>query len=459
MDFQFSPDEVGQIQSRLLTWYKQSRRKLPWRGDGDAEVEPIPCTPYGTLVSELMLQQTRVETVIPYWRRWMSRFPDVPSLAAATPDEVNALWAGLGYYARAQRLRKAAQYVMENCDGQIPSVVEDLLKIPGIGPYTAGAVSSIAFNKPSPLVDGNVVRVLSRLRAIPFEADSKAMGSLTWQLAGVLVHPDEPGDFNQALMELGATVCKPKEAVCASCPVETMCLARAAVRSECTEIESGGGVVREVTWYPCKSIKKAVPLVHLAVLVLKEQPSTPGQPVSYLLVRRPAKGLLARQWEFPNLEWSEETGSVTVSIFADLIESMFGLTLKGGLHEHREVLTVTHVFSHQKHVMQVVVADCQVSSGSVLVLPYDSRQSEPAEGERVADAGVDGSGDGDCTTGISSGTGIRESAWMTAEQLRSAGITTGCKKVLVCAEANETVSPAAKRQYPGTVRAGKKSKK
>ena len=157
---------VAGLRTKLLSWYRENRRMLPWRGDIVDGITAPTVSAYGIWVSEIMLQQTRVETVIPYWRRWMERFPTIEVLARATPDEVNALWAGLGYYRRAQQLLKGAQSVVGTFDGKIPDTAEELKRIPGIGPYTAGAISSIAFGKAEPLVDGNVIRVLSRLFAL-----------------------------------------------------------------------------------------------------------------------------------------------------------------------------------------------------------------------------------------------------------------------------------------------------
>lgn len=214
--------EISQIQGDLLKWYALNRRRLPWRGDDTS----IPRSAYGTWISEVMLQQTRVETVIAYWNRWMQTYPDISSLANATPDEVNALWAGLGYYRRAQMLLKGAQMVVKEFNGDLPQKVSELLTIPGIGPYTAGAIASIAYNQSEPLVDGNVIRVFSRLRALKLEVGGGAMEKACWRIAADLVSQDQPGDFNQALMELGATVCKPTSPSCDVCPLRSVCHAR-----------------------------------------------------------------------------------------------------------------------------------------------------------------------------------------------------------------------------------------
>ena len=226
-----------EIRAALLTWYADNRRRLPWRGDAPpyngstaatakaaqasaaaaaaVDQPAAPVSAYGTWVSEIMLQQTRVEAVIPYWLAWMEAFPTVDALAAASEEQVNAKWAGLGFYRRARMLHEGARQVVNEHNGVLPCTVEGLLQIKGIGPYTAGAVASISAGVAAPIVDGNVLRVLSRVGAIaahPKESAFAADGKLAWQLARVLVEADdgrEPGAFNQALMELGATHCAP----------------------------------------------------------------------------------------------------------------------------------------------------------------------------------------------------------------------------------------------------------
>jgi A/G-specific adenine glycosylase len=210
------------LQIHLQEWYALNRRRLPWRGD----FEEFTSSAYGTWVSEIMLQQTRVETVIEYWKRWMRAFPDVPTLASTSPEEVNKLWAGLGYYRRAQSLLNGSRMVVERFEGEIPNNTADLLTIPGVGPYTAGAIASIAFNKQEALVDGNVMRVFSRLFALTLEIGGGAMEKQCWDIARALVPAEAPGTFNQALMELGATVCQPTSPSCGTCPVSAVCQAR-----------------------------------------------------------------------------------------------------------------------------------------------------------------------------------------------------------------------------------------
>ncbi len=203
----------------LLRWYRNNRRDLPWRRASD---------PYAIWVSEIMLQQTQVATVIPYYEAFLERFPDVATLAAATEDAVLAQWTGLGYYRRARSLHRAAKEVVRQHEGQIPGDVATLQTLPGIGRYTAGAIASIAFDRPVPILDGNVRRVLARGFGIDGAKLGKtAEGKRLWKLAGELVRGSSPGDFNQALMELGATVCLPREPACNACPVRKDCFALA----------------------------------------------------------------------------------------------------------------------------------------------------------------------------------------------------------------------------------------
>lgn len=215
-----TPDPRALIDA-LLPWYGRRARDLPWRRDP---------SPYEVLLSELMLQQTRVDTVVPYFERFTARWPTVEDLAAAEPDEVLGEWAGLGYYSRARNLHACAREAA--AQGGLPDTAEGLRRLPGIGPYTAGAIASIAFGRRAPLVDGNVERVLNRIDARAGDPRSTAGKKALWARAGALqeaLHEDEaPGDWNQALMELGATVCLPRNPSCLACPVRALCQAHAA---------------------------------------------------------------------------------------------------------------------------------------------------------------------------------------------------------------------------------------
>lgn len=203
-----------QFRAKLLQWYRKHKRDLPWRHSRD---------PYAIWVSEIMLQQTQVVTVIPYYDRFLKRFPTLRALAEAPEEEVLAHWAGLGYYRRAKLLQRGAQTVLQNYGGKIPDQAEGLEELPGIGAYTAGAIASIAFDRAAPLVDGNVVRVLSRVFECRGHAKDAKLHQEIWDLARELVDPKHPGDFNQGLMELGATLCRVALPSCGRCPLQDLC--------------------------------------------------------------------------------------------------------------------------------------------------------------------------------------------------------------------------------------------
>ena len=202
------------LSNALLDWYAREKRDLPWRRARD---------PYAVWVSEVMLQQTQVATVLPYYERWMQRFPDARALAAASEDEVLHAWQGLGYYSRARRLLDGARAVVERHGGRLPRSAGELRALPGIGPYSAGAIASIAYGAPEPIVDGNVVRVLTRLFALRGDPAKAPLKNKLWELARALIPQGRASDFNQSLMELGATLCTPKQPRCYACPVRTGC--------------------------------------------------------------------------------------------------------------------------------------------------------------------------------------------------------------------------------------------
>ncbi len=206
------------FQKAILDWYDQNKRDLPWRHSRD---------PYAIFVSEMMLQQTQVKTVIPYYGRFLRELPDWASLAKAKEEKVLKLWEGLGYYRRARNLQAAAQKIVLDHQGKLPDSQEAILELPGVGPYSAGALLSIAYQKPFPLVDGNVIRVLSRIFLLGGDLKSGKEHRKLWDLAGELLSPKRPGDFNQALMELGATVCFSNDPQCLLCPMRGQCGAAA----------------------------------------------------------------------------------------------------------------------------------------------------------------------------------------------------------------------------------------
>jgi len=314
------------IATRLLAWYRAHRRDLPWRNTRD---------PYAIWVSEAMLQQTRVDTVIPYWHRFLQAFPTVADLAAAPLDDVLKLWEGLGYYSRARNLRLAAQKVVAEFDGRLPDTVPLLKTLPGIGPYMAGAVASIAFQKPEPLLDGNVERVLTRLYAIGEPVSDPNTKRKLWQLAAELVPQQAPGDFNQGLMELGATICIPKAPGCVTCPLSEACAAHASGTPE---------------RYPLKPKKAAVPHHHIAVAVVTHQDK-------WLLVRRPETGLLGGLWEFPGGQLA--AGEPPVDGVSLRLRERFALAVT----PVRPLTPVNHLFSHRRVTLHPFL--CSAASGTV----------------------------------------------------------------------------------------------
>jgi A/G-specific adenine glycosylase len=254
-----------------LDWYHLNQRTLPWRG-------ALRNDPYAVWVSEIMLQQTRVEAVIPYFEKWMTRFPTVRALADASERDVLNTWEGLGYYGRARNLHKAAKIVAEQFDGELPRELDKLGKLPGIGRYTLGAIASIAFDMNVPALDGNIKRVYARIFDISEPVDSPKGDKLLWEIAEKYLPRTEAGDYNQALMDLGAAICVPKNPRCLICPVMKLCRARA------------NGKQNE---RPVKLPKKEVPhYIHAAGVIVRS-----GR---VLLARRPSKGLLGGMWEFPN---------------------------------------------------------------------------------------------------------------------------------------------------------------
>ena len=265
------PRRVAALQRRMLAWFAGAARDLPWRSTRD---------PYAIWISEAMLQQTRVETVIPYWERFLTRFPDVAALARVADDDLLAAWSGLGYYRRARALRDAAREIVARHGGSFPTTRAEALTLPGVGPYTAGAVLSIAHGLPEPVVDGNVERVFARWFELEEPAGSARLRKELWELAERLVPATRPGDWNQAVMELGATVCTPRNPSCGACPVARLCAARAAGR---------------VAELPRPKLRREPVDVELQVLL-----TVRGERV--LLVRRPERGRMAGMFELPTRE-------------------------------------------------------------------------------------------------------------------------------------------------------------
>ncbi len=282
--------KIAAIVPELLKWFSENARDLPWRRTTD---------PYCVFVSEIMLQQTQVKTVVPYWERWMRSLPDIRALARATPGKLHKLWDGLGYYTRVRNMHKAARIIVDQHGGEFPRGFEELLELPGIGRYTAGAISSIAFNEPRPVLDGNVIRVLTRLFGIDGNPREPTTNATLWQLAEELVlqaatiTPSAPRStlyaprspplvsaFNQSLMELGALVCTPRQPRCAACPVNRLCRARREYR---------------VARLPNLGRRPRPTARHVTAFVVEHA----GR---FLVRQRPPGVVNAHLWEFPNSE-------------------------------------------------------------------------------------------------------------------------------------------------------------
>ena len=300
------------VRTRLLPWFARHARDLPWRA------EPRP--PYAVWVSEIMLQQTRVDTVIPYFRRFLARFPTPATLAAAPLQDVLKQWEGLGYYSRARQMHKAAQIVVREHGGRLPSDSAQLAALPGLGPYTTAAIASFAFGLPLAVLDGNVMRVFSRLLALPADIGLPATKKELQRLADALLLKDKPGETNEAWMELGALVCTPRAPRCADCPLRAVCRAAQAGRPEA---------------FPRKKMKMKVPhkVVGAAVILNRRNQILIAQ-------RNPEKGLLAGLWEFPGGKIAP--GETMPQCIARELREEMGLELEVGPH----LVTVHHAYSH-----------------------------------------------------------------------------------------------------------------
>jgi A/G-specific adenine glycosylase len=265
------PQEIAPL---LLAWWDAGHADLPWRQTRD---------PYAIWIAEVMLQQTQITTVIPYYERWMARFPSFEVLAGAPLDDVLKVWEGLGYYSRARHLHAAARQIVGVYGGRLPDSVGELMKLPGIGRYTAGAIASIAFDASAPVLDGNVIRVLSRVFDIEEMVTLTPTRQRLWQLAEAVLPAGRPGDFNQALMELGQLICLPRAPRCLTCPLHVLCLAR----RRGTQLER-----------PVRPPRKRTPHydVVAAAIWLDGRPAPGGR---FLIAQRPLTGLLGGLWEFP----------------------------------------------------------------------------------------------------------------------------------------------------------------
>lgn len=298
---------MSHLTLRLLNWYSQHGRTLPWRRHTD---------PYAVWVSEIMLQQTRVETVIPYFERWMKTFPTIEKLAKASEQDVLNAWEGLGYYGRARNLYKAAKIVLEEHNGKLSRNLDELRALPGIGRYTAGAIASMAFGMDEPTLDGNLRRVFTRVFDISEPADSSAGEKKLWGLTAKYLPKGQAGEYNQALMDLGATICIPKNPHCMICPLMRLCKARQAGTQEKR---------------PVLKPKKQTPHYVSAAGVIVRRGRV-------LMAQRPSKGLLGGMWEFPNGWVDGDPGEGLVNA----LKAEYGLKV-----QKKEILeTIKHAYSH-----------------------------------------------------------------------------------------------------------------
>lgn len=315
--------DIPSFQEKILHWYEGEKRDLPWRRSGN---------PYYIWVSEIMLQQTRVDTVIPFFENFITLFPTIEELASAEEQDVLKAWEGLGYYSRARNLHHAAKEVVEKYDGIIPRDPSTFGSLKGVGPYTRGAVMSIAYGLPEPAVDANVMRVLSRILRYEENISEHRVKKEFEHITRELVPVEDPSSFNQGLMELGALICTPKEPMCIFCPVQSLCVAY------------NDGVQDQL---PIKGKKKKQRIIHYAALLIEYD----GK---YVIEQRPPSGLLANLWQFPMIpldEMSLEDGAVWIA-------SEYGLDID----IEEQVGTLKHVFSHI--IWEVTIYKAVMQKGS-----------------------------------------------------------------------------------------------
>ena len=330
-----SPKEIVQFRKKLTKWFNTHHRKLPWRGTQN---------PYYIWVSEVMLQQTQVKKVLEYYQNFVDTFPDIHRLAAADLQEVLKAWEGLGYYARARNLHKAAKVIVSGFGGKIPTDYAIFRKLPGVGEYTGAAVQSIAFQAPYAVTDGNVKRVLARLFLIDSPINASTSSKTLRESADRLLNRDAPGTFNQGMMELGATVCRPRSPLCVVCPVNTFCRAFRTARQE---------------EFPIRLKSKPLPEYRLAVGVVHRKNHI-------LITQRKIDGLLGGLWEFPG----DEIGAKETADEACIRQIKERVNLSVEVTEY--LTRVKYAFTHFKIVADVFY--CRYQSGEVVLNgPVDHR--------------------------------------------------------------------------------------
>ncbi|XP_026282667.1 adenine DNA glycosylase-like [Frankliniella occidentalis] len=427
----FSVEEAKDFTSSLLKWYHKNKRDLPWRSlAGNLSSTD---RAYSVLVSEVMLQQTQVATVIPYYTKWLARWPTFHHLAQASLNDVNEVWSGMGYYSRAKRLWEAAKKVDGELNNQVPLTSAELQnQLPGVGRYTAGAVASIAFGEKAAAVDGNVIRVLSRVRCIGADQTSKVVLDHIWKLSDQLVSPDEPGNYNQAMMDLGATICTPKKPSCSSCPLSHICRAQQRVQQanplKELQIESKPSILDiedascllclKSTWnnslgvmnFPQKS-KKAPPRKEVTLVCVFHVESDNGY--EYLVTKRPQGGLLAGLWEFPNLLFEgnredDDKEEEKKQLEKTLLRKQWGASKS--IRQPQYVADVPHIFSHI-HQMYVVYS-----------LKLDSKTDICCDKKEL------------------------ETEWMKSDGILTSAISTAMKKVFkTVSSSHETITSISKK--------------
>lgn len=330
-------EERATFHQQLSAWFAEEKRSLPWRE------EPHRSDPYAVLVSEVMLQQTQVSTVVPYFEAWMERWPTVEALAEATEDEVLDAWQGLGYYNRARRLHRAAKRVVDEHDGRVPEDLGELEALPGVGPYTAAAVAALAYGEPTPAIDGNVARVWARLEGQAVDVTRSPFKRRARKALAPIVDGPDPGELVEALIELGATVCTPQAPDCVACPVETWCTARA----------------EDLTHEVPKTADAPEQPTHLVVAVLDETDE------GVLFRKRPTEGLLGGLWGLPMAE--REPG--------EPIEATARRCLAGANVDLDEapMARVEHTFTHKRWRVRV----------------HQGKTSPPPDGARFTRRGFD----------------------------------------------------------------------
>eukprot|EP00041_Stephanoeca_diplocostata_P017831 m.367439 g.367439 ORF g.367439 m.367439 type:complete len:575 (+) comp20833_c0_seq4:99-1823(+) len=480
--------ELARVREQLLGWYDEHQRDMPWRHgtykDGSRKAPPeafgdnsADARAYAVWVSEMMLQQTQVNTVKSYYKRWMTKWPDVQALAAATLDEVNQVWSGLGYYSRARRLHEGAVKVAKEMGGKFPTTKDELVRhLPGVGPYTGAAVASIAFNEQAGVVDGNVIRVLSRLRALRANCADDTTLKHMWTQANALAACDRPGDLNQALMELGATICTPKAPACGSCPVASECRVHRAVSATATQSKStffaprqvskskkrasaavipktepgsdeheaslGGsptasacclctrsldlqtvfldddvanGIVLDIEAYPYKPKKTKQKYQHFVVVVPVRSTTTTKE---IFITQRPKTGLLAGMWEFPNLDITTKDPPFPT------LPNASGATLHTFIAKHSSTFAHDAVSSAMKLAsVGDIVASAPEHCGVVEHVFSHLRHTYLVVPLRVPD-----------DTGASSGASqpAANGRWVSPEEFSTAAISTNMRKVYKC---------------------------